>query len=72
MTYSQPATIWPEKYTPGETDNYVSNEVIIKDLSVAEVWQYLIDTKVWPTYYNNAENIVVGDGSTTQLSAGAA
>lgn len=72
MTYSQPAIIWPEKYTPGETDNYVSNEVIIKGLSVAEVWQYLIDTKAWPTYYNNAENIVVGDGSTTQLSAGAA
>ncbi len=70
-TYSQPAIIWPEKYTPGETDNYVSNEVIIKGLSVADVLPYLADTKAWGTYYHNAENIVVGDGSTTQLSAGA-
>ena len=44
-TYSQPAIIWPEKYTPGETDNYASNEVIIKDLSVAEVWEYLMILK---------------------------
>ncbi|AAU38011.1 polyketide cyclase [[Mannheimia] succiniciproducens] len=70
-TYSQPAIIWPEKYTPGETDNYASNEVIIKDLSVLDVWEYLIDTKAWPTYYNNAENIVVGDGSQTKLAANA-
>ena len=70
-TYSQPAIIWPEKYTLGETDNYVSNEVIVKGLSVADVLPYLADTKAWGTYYHNAENIVVGDGSTTQLSAGA-
>ncbi len=70
-TYSQPAIIWPEKYTPGETDNYVSNEVIVKGLSVADVLPYLADTKAWGTYYHNAENIVVGDGSTTKLSADA-
>ena len=54
-TYSQPAIIWPEKYTPGETDNYVSNEVIVKGLSVADVLPYLADTKAWGTYYHNAE-----------------
>ena len=70
-TYSQPAIIWPEKYTPGETDNYVSNEVIVKGLSVTDVLPYLADTKAWGTYYHNAENIVVGDGSTTKLSADA-
>lgn len=53
-TYSQPAIIWPEKYTPGETDNYVSNEVIVKGLSVADVLPYLADTKAWGTYYHNA------------------
>lgn len=46
-TYSQPAIIWPEKYTPGETDNYVSNEVIVKGLNVADVLPYLADTKAW-------------------------
>ncbi|WP_424046027.1 hypothetical protein [Neisseria sicca] len=46
-TYSQPAIIWPAKYTPGETDNYVSNEVIVKGLSVADVLPYLADTKAW-------------------------
>ena len=44
-TYSQPAIIWPEKYTPGGTDNYVSNEVIIKGLSVAGILLYFTDTK---------------------------
>lgn len=30
--------IWPSRYTPGTTDNYVSNEVIVKGLSAAQVW----------------------------------
>jgi len=25
--------IWPDKFLPGTTDNYVSNEVIVKDLT---------------------------------------
>lgn len=68
MSYQQPAIIFPEKFTPGETDNFCSNEVIVKGLSVAEVWQYLNDTKAWTKYYQNADNIVVGYGSSTQLS----
>lgn len=66
----QPAIVWPTEYTPGETDNYCSNEVIVKNLSVSDVWDYLIDTKAWPDYYDNAQNIVVGDGTQTKLSAG--
>jgi hypothetical protein len=34
---TQSAINWPEKYTPGSTDNYVSNEIIVKDLSVNDV-----------------------------------
>lgn len=71
MDYQQPAIIWPEKYTPGETDNYCSNEVIVKGLSVADVWPWLNDTAAWPSYYENASNIVVEDGSQSTLSAGA-
>ena len=29
----QNAIIWPEQYTPGTTDNYCSNEVIVAGLT---------------------------------------
>jgi hypothetical protein len=29
---------WPARYTPGTTDNFVSNEVIVANLSAAQVW----------------------------------
>ena len=49
--------IWPEGYLPGTTDNYVSNEVIIPNLSAADVWPFLVNTEAWPTYYSNASEI---------------
>ena len=36
--------IWPERYLPGTTDNYVSNEIIVAGLSAPEVWPYLAKT----------------------------
>lgn len=39
--------IWPQKYLPGTTDNYVSNEVISKGINVDTVWQYLTDITKW-------------------------
>lgn len=70
MSYQQAAIIWPEKYLPGETDNFCSNEVIVKDLNLADVLPYLADTRAWPTYYENCSDIIVGDGSQTMLSDG--
>ena len=32
---------WPQGYIPGETDNFASNEIIVKGLSAEEVWPYL-------------------------------
>ncbi|WP_159574238.1 SRPBCC domain-containing protein [Curtobacterium sp. 18060] len=59
---------WPERYTPGTTDNFVSNEVIVAGLSAADVWPLLIDTRVWPTYYDNVTDIEVpGDVLTDGL-----
>lgn len=49
---------WPKEYTPGTTDNYVSNEVIIPNLSAAEVWPFLADATKWPEYYENASDII--------------
>jgi len=62
---------WPGQYTPGTTDNYVSNEVIVAGLSAAEVWAFLDDTSAWPTYYSNVSDIRFHDGSGPSLSPGA-
>jgi hypothetical protein len=65
------AIIWPDDYQPGFTDNFVSNEVIVASLSVADVWPQLADTTAWPTYYSNASDIAFHDGTGPMLSAGA-
>jgi hypothetical protein len=64
------AIVWPEQFTPGITDNYVSNEVIVAGLSAADVWACLNDTTLWPTYYSNASDIAFHDGSGPLLSHG--
>lgn len=53
----QHAIIWPEKYTPGTTDNYCSNEVIVAGLTTSDVWQYLVNPFAWPEYYANSSDI---------------
>lgn len=62
--------IWPEGFTPGKTDNYVSNEIIISSLSVTDVWPYLNDTSAWPSYYRNASDIALTNRDGTELDAG--
>lgn len=61
--------IWPEKYLPGTTDNYVANEVIIPGLTAAEVWPWLTNTAKWSTYYSNAADIYFYDEKGTELHA---
>lgn len=38
---SQAAIVWPLKYQPGTTDNFISNEIIAKDVTAAQVWAVL-------------------------------
>ena len=64
------AILWPEKYLPGTTDNFVSNEVIVPGLSVAEVWTYLNDTSWWEGYYKNVSAVGFESGQGPQLAAG--
>lgn len=71
LDYVQPAIVWPDKYMPGNTDNYCSNEVIVKGLSISEVWVPLVDTTVWLEYYHANARILVERGYTTKLFAGA-
>ena len=49
--------VWPKDYVPGYTDNYVSNEMIIRDLSLEVVWENLVNTASWTKYYSNMADV---------------
>lgn len=61
---------WPDAYTPGITDNFVSNEVILPNLTAQAVWPCLTDTAHWMSYYDNVSDIRFHDSDTSQLRAG--
>lgn len=48
---------WPKEYTPGTTDNFACNEMIISGITAEEIWPYLDNTSMWPKYYSNASDI---------------
>jgi hypothetical protein len=58
---------WPEGYVPGFTENFASNEVIVAGLSAADVWPFLSNAVVWPTYYDNCADIRFYDGKGPEL-----
>lgn len=61
---------WPQRYTPGTTDNYVCNEAIVQGLSAPEVWSCLVDTRQWEHYYGNVSKIGFDSGEGPQLGTG--
>ncbi|HAE67576.1 SRPBCC domain-containing protein [Sphingobacterium siyangense] len=60
---------WPQEYLPGLTDNYCSNEVIIKDLSAEEIWPYLNNPFAWPKYYGNSSDVEFDNGGGPEFSS---
>lgn len=62
--------IWPEGYIPGFTENFASNEAIVAGLSAADIWPFLSNASLWPTYYANCANIRFYDGKGPELEAG--
>ena len=62
--------IWPERFTPGTTDNFVSNEIIVPGIYADEVWDCLTDTAKWPSYYGNVSDIRFHDGKGPVLREG--
>lgn len=62
--------IWPEGYLPGVCDNYVSNEIIVAGLSVADLWPYINTPARWPGYYRNAADVRLYQEGATELSLG--
>ncbi|WP_404199152.1 SRPBCC family protein [Streptomyces tauricus] len=67
---TQNAINWPEKYTPGTGDNFVSNEVIVAGLNAADLWHYLVDTSEWESYYDNVADISFPQGGGPELKDG--
>jgi hypothetical protein len=61
---------WPEAYTPGTTDNYCSNEVIVAGLTTADVWPFLNNPFSWPLYYSNSSDIEFENANDKELYAG--
>jgi hypothetical protein len=61
--YTQSAIVWPEHFLPGTTDNFVSNEVIVKGVSVTQIWTLLADTSKWESYYKNCAQVAPPSGS---------
>ncbi len=60
---------WPEGYLPGTTDNFASNEVIVAGLNAKEVFENLIDTGIWMSYYKNCADIEFDNTPGTVLAA---
>lgn len=58
---------WPTEYLPGTTDNFVSNEVIASGITLEDVWENLVNTSKWESYYDNAANIHLDDTTTPRL-----
>lgn len=54
---TQSSIIFPEFYLPGTTDNFVTNEVIAKDISAQQIWAYLADISKWSSYYANCSSV---------------
>ena len=67
--YTQNAIVWPHKYLPGTTDNFVSNEIYIQGVTALDVWRLLADISKWESYYANCEQITP-PGSGTYLAKG--
>ena len=58
---------WSTEFLPGNTDNFVSNEVITSGTTLQVVWDNLVNTAKWETYYDNAANIVLDDTTDSNL-----
>ncbi|MDN5005462.1 SRPBCC domain-containing protein [Bradyrhizobium sp. GCM10027634] len=61
---------WPEGYVPGFSDNFASNEIIVAGLKAVDVWTFLRNAPLWPTYYANSANIRFYNGKGPELEDG--
>ena len=60
---------WPHEYLPGYTDNFASNEVIVRGLTAKDVFDTLIDAGLWAAYYKNSADVEFDNTPGTVLQA---
>ncbi|AJA80515.1 SRPBCC domain-containing protein [Levilactobacillus brevis] len=61
---------WPSMFLPGTTDNFVSNEKIVTGVTVEQLWEKLVDSSQWESYYDNADHIELLDHAGSRLAFG--
>lgn len=44
-------------FQTGFTDNFASNEIMVPGITAEEVFASLLDTCIWPTYYDNVDDV---------------
>ncbi|UJR12240.1 hypothetical protein I4U23_016417 [Adineta vaga] len=47
---------WPIEFQPNRCAVHVKNELEIA-ASAVNVWSWLVHARLWPTYYNNSQNV---------------
>jgi len=58
---------WPHDYLPGTTDNFASNEIIVQGITAKDVFESLVNTSVWESYYSNVGDIFFYEGDGPRL-----
>lgn len=58
---------WPEKFTPGFTDNFVSAETIVRGLTAKDVFPYLTHANIWHKYYDGISDVKLSDSDNTPI-----
>ncbi|EHA26052.1 hypothetical protein CBS63078_8794 [Aspergillus niger] len=48
---------WPHRFLPGTTENFVSNEIYVPQLTASRVWPNLITPSRWTSYYSNVDEV---------------
>jgi len=61
---------WPETFTPGLTDLFLSNEKIVHGLSVEKIWSLIGKPWVWPTFHPVIHSVSLADGDTEYFGEG--
>lgn len=53
----QSAIVWPNRYQPGTTDNFTSNETIVANITASQIWALLSNISQWSSYYPNVSQV---------------
>ena len=64
------AIAFPPDFLPGNGDNFLSNEFYIDSSTAEEVWPFLEDAALWPTYYKKISKVEVKEQEGTKLKVG--